>query len=452
MSQQEENDMSYFEKRPDGSYAPNPHPQGTPGVHKAHAPDTPNVHNDYARPPGASAFGEHAHTYSSNQQNPHSLRYDPAPRPSPKKKRSTAKFLGGTAFLLACAMAGFGGSALAINLLAPTNNSSIIYQSAGGAVADEISTEGSTIADIAQTSGQSVVSIQTESVLSNILNQTQEVVGAGSGVIISEDGLILTNNHVVEGAQNITVTLVDGRQFKAAVLGTDSATDVALIQIEAEGLAPVVLADSSEIQVGDFCLAIGNPTGELGGTVTDGIISALEREITIQGTPMTLIQMSAPVNPGNSGGGLFNSRGELVGIVNAKNGDSGNEGLGFAIPINTAMDVAEELLENGYVQGRPMLGITAVTVSEQDMASVGVSRPGLYVNEVVSGSGAEEAGLQSGDRIATFEGVEIVDLFDLSSELAKFNPGDTVSLEIERDGSLYSVELELDEQQPSNVA
>ncbi len=445
--------MSYFEKRPDGSYTPNPQPpqHARPAPHsytsapQQHAPvphaAQPHTQNAHQRPP----------QYESTYQTQHSLRYDPAPQrqqPPPKKKPGSAKFLGGTALVLACAVAGFGGSAAAVTLFYPSNNSAVVYQSVGGqATAEGISTDATTLSDIAQNSLQSVVSIQTETQVTDMFNQLQDVTGAGSGVIISSDGLILTNNHVVENSKSVLVTLSNGTQYKATIVGTDSATDVALLRIEADNLTPAVLADSSEVQVGDFCLAIGNPTGNLSGTVTDGIISALEREITIQNTPMTLMQMSAPVSPGNSGGGLFNANGELVGLVNAKNSGDGSEGLGFAIPINTAMEVAEELLEHGYVQGRPFLGISSITVTEENAAMAGVSEPGLYITAVTAGSGAEQAGLQVGDRIVAFEDTKIDDLADLSFALAEFNPGDTVTLEIERGGETGSVSVTLQEQQ-----
>ncbi len=454
--------MSYFEKRPDGSYAPTSHPQQTSQSYnttynsrQARPTYPPQPGPPYAHPgePLQSATKPPLPNYEAHHRNPHSLRYDPATQPHPKKKRKTSKFLGGTAFLLACAIAGFGGGAAAIGLLGNNAGSSVIYQSVGnGASADELSAETASVTDIVQNSGQSVVSIQTETIVSDMFNQTQEVIGAGSGVIISEDGLIITNNHVVNGAQSVLVTLLDGRQLKAEVLGADATTDVALLRVEASDLVPAVLADFDTVEVGDFCLAIGNPTGELSGTVTDGIVSALEREITIEGTPMTLMQMSAPVNPGNSGGGLFNDQGELIGIVNAKSGGDGIEGLGFAIPINEAMEVAEDLLEHGYVQGRPLIGISAVTVSEQNLASAGVSEPGLYINAVSAGSGAEAAGLQAGDRIVTFAGAPIEDLFDLDEQLDLFNPGDTAAIEIERNGELISTEVVLQEQVPSNIA
>ncbi len=444
--------MSYFEKRQDGSYAPRQSAQNAPNTPPSQAHQTYQTPQYTYRPP-ASAQSVYtrpsAQNYQANYQSQHSLRYDPAPQKPPKKKRMAPKILGGTALVMACAVAGFGGSAAAIQLFGPSGDASIVYQNVGGnATANEISTTVTGIADIAQGSGQSVVSIQTELQLTNMFNQTQSVTGAGSGVIISEDGLILTNHHVVEGAQSIQVTLGSGEKYKATLIGSDSATDVALLRVEAEGLTPAVLGDSDQIQVGDFCLAIGNPTGELGGTVTDGIISGLEREITIQGTPMTLLQMSAPVSPGNSGGGLFDENGELVALVNAKSSGDGIEGLGFAIPINTAMDVAEELLQNGYVQGRPMLGVSAVSVTEETMASAGVNKPGLYINDVSAGSGAEAAGLQAGDRIVSFEGTAIDDLTDLSRALAEYSPGDTVTLEVERANQLYSVDITLQEQQP----
>ena len=163
--------------------------------------------------------------------------------------------------------------------------------------------------------------------------------GAGSGVIISQDGYIVTCAHVVSGANNITVQLADGTEYTATVVGQDSTSDVAVLKIEATGLTPAVIGDSDSLAVGETTIAVGNPLGTLSNTVTNGIVSALNREVTVQGNDMNLIQTSASISPGNSGGGLFNANGELIGIVNAKSSSSDAEGLGFAIPINTAMEM-----------------------------------------------------------------------------------------------------------------
>ncbi len=419
--------MQYYDQNPENN-RPSSNPYTPPPPYQA--PPTPN--------------------YEAHYQTPHSLRYDPAP--PAKKKSALPKVLASTALVLACAVAGFGGSYVALETFGADRP--VVYRSAGGsASAAGVSTGGEkTISDIAAASGPSVVSITTENLVTDVFAGQQVASGAGSGVIISADGTILTNHHVIDGANSIKVTLQDGTEYDAKLVGSDSATDVAVLKVEASGLSPAVLADSGSIAVGDFCIAIGNPMGTLGGTVTDGIISALNREITIQGTPMTLLQMSAPVSPGNSGGGLFNASGELVGLVNAKSGGSGAEGLGFAIPINTAMKVADEILTHGYVTGRPILGLSAVEITTpEEAAYAGVDAPGLYVANVLEGGSAAAAGLQGGDRIVRFEGKEIDTLSGLSTALGEHNPGDTVTLVISRAGQENEVQITLQERQPNNV-
>ena len=271
---------------------------------------------------------------------------------------------------------------------------------------------------------------------------------AGSGVILSDDGYIITNNHVVKDAEAITVTLYDGTEYPAELIGTDSKSDIAVIRIDAKNLPPAVPGDSSVLQVGDTAVVIGNPLGTLGGTVTNGIISAASREVTINREAMTLIQTNAAINSGNSGGGLFNGYGELIGIVNAK--DSGTtssgatiEGLGFAIPINEALDVAEQLIEKGYVTDRATIGVMLSTVTQTD----GRRTPGLYISEVLKGTGAENAGLKAGDRIIAVDGQEADTYEKLSRYLKGKNIGDTISLTIIRDEKEMTVNVTLGEAQ-----
>ena len=259
---------------------------------------------------------------------------------------------------------------------------------------------------------------------------------------------------MVAGASNITVTIGDD-DYTATVVGEDSTSDVAVLKIDANGLTPAVVGDSDTLTVGDNVLAVGNPLGELGGTVTSGIVSALNRSVSIQSSgsvnTMSLIQMDASVSPGNSGGGLFNMNGELVGIVNAKSSSSDAEGLGFAIPINDAIKVAQELLENGYVTGRPYLGITYLAVTDAQTASqLGVNAYGVYVVEVVKGGPAEKAGLQAGDRIVSVDGTEIASKDDLGTLMQKHAAGDTLSITIARDGQMQTVNVTLGEKTASN--
>ena len=303
----------------------------------------------------------------------------------------------------------------------------------------------------------SVVVITTEQVVYSQWSwygQNQVESGAGSGVIISSDGYILTCAHVVDGASSITVTIGD-KDYTATLVGEDTTSDIAVIKIDADGLTPATVGNSDGLKVGQSVMAVGNPLGELGGTVTGGMISALNRSVTIQGSSsvntMSLIQMDASVSPGNSGGGLFNMNGELIGIVNAKSSSSDAEGLGFAIPINDAIKVAQELLENGYVTGRPYLGITYLAVEDaQTAAQLGVNAYGVYVVEVVKGGPAEKAGLQAGDRIVSVDGTEIASKDDLGTLMQKHAAGDTLSITIAREGQMQTVNVTLGEKTASN--
>ena len=289
-----------------------------------------------------------------------------------------------------------------------------------------------TVAEIAAACADSVVEIVTESVSTNQFLQQYVTEGAGSGVIISEDGYIITNNHVIEDASRITVTTRSGEEYEATLIGTDSQTDVAVIKIEAEGLNAATFGDSDSLVVGQTAVAIGNPLGELGGTVSDGIISALSREITIEDETMTLLQTNAAINPGNSGGGLFDDQGHLIGIVNAKSSGTGIEGIGFAIPINTAKAIAMDLIENGVVTGRIEMGLGLVVVNDYQTAmQYGVSRAGVYVASV-TGTAAEAAGFQQGDLITAVDGTEVSSVSEIKAILREHNVGDQITVSVIR--------------------
>lgn len=313
------------------------------------------------------------------------------------------------------------------------------------------STDGNlTVSQIAAQTANSVVEITTESTTYDMYMRQTVSEGAGSGVILTSDGYIVTNNHVIEGAEKITVTLKDGTSYSGKLVGTDSQGDIAVVKIEATGLQPAVIGDSSTLQVGDMAVAIGNPLGQLGGTVTDGIISALDRQIDLDGKTMTLLQTNAAINPGNSGGGLFNGKGELIGVVVAKSSGSGIEGLGFAIPINTAKDLIDQIMEYGYVKGRIDLGFTTVDVTNAQTAMMyRLSSTGVYIDEVTEGSNAAAVGFHAGDRILSFNGEEIASGDDLTKAIQNCKVGDTVEIIIVRNGQKYSGELTLEESKPA---
>ncbi len=301
-----------------------------------------------------------------------------------------------------------------------------------------------TVKSVAKLAADSVVEITTETVSTGVFMSQYVTTGAGSGVIITEDGYIVTNDHVVAGASSIKVRLHNGTEYSASLVGTDDETDIAVIKIGTQGLPAVVLGDSNSLEVGDLIVAIGNPLGKLGGTVTEGIVSALERDITIDGKEMSLLQHSAAVNPGNSGGGLFNSSGQLIGIVNAKYSDTSYEGLGFAIPLSTAIPVIEDLIEHGYVRGRVDLGAASIDIFSQYYALYySVPEYGVYIQSVSAGSDAANAGIKSGDRIVSVDGTEISSSAELEKLVKSHSVGETVTVALKRytrSGRTYNAE------------
>lgn len=312
------------------------------------------------------------------------------------------------------------------------------------------------IRDIAQLNCDSVVEITISQTNTSSIFGSYTTTGSGSGVIISTDGYILTNNHVISSAKEIEVRLHDGTEYKATVVGSDSHTDIGIIKIDAKNLKAVSIGDSSALEVGETAVVIGNPLGQLGGTVTNGIISALEREITLDGKKMNLIQTNAAINPGNSGGGLFNSKGELVGIVVAKSSGLEIEGLGFAIPINDVKDVIRDILDLGYVSGRPFLGV-ALTNSKQTQGqnnsifgfiygqNYTSTSYGAYVTSVVEGSAADKAGIKVDDQIISINNEMISSASDVTSTIANFEVGDTVKIGIVRDNKMLTLDATLQE-------
>ena len=387
-----------------------------------------------------------------------------APAEPKKPKKNAGKAVKSIVALVLAAAMGFMGGFVGARF--GGNNKVIIQQverSSSSSADSESAAEGTTVssgmttAQVAKTVSPSVVVITTEQVVYSQWSwygQNQVESGAGSGVIISSDGYILTCAHVVDGASNITVTIND-KDYTATLVGEDTTSDIAVIKIDANGLTPATVGDSDSLKVGQNVMAVGNPLGELGGTVTGGMISALNRSVTIQGTnstnTMSLIQMDASVSPGNSGGGLFNMNGELVGIVNAKSSSSDAEGLGFAIPINDAIKVAQELLENGYVTGRPYLGITYLAVTDAQTAQqLGVNAYGVYIVDVTKGGPADQAGLKTGDRIISVDGSEIAAKDDLGTLMQKHAAGDTLAITVARDGQMQTVNVTLGEKNASN--
>ena len=375
--------------------------------------------------------------------------------PKKRRKHSGGRIARSAVALVLAAAMGFAGGFVGARV-GNAGNKVVIQQvertDSSAASGTAVSSSGMTTSQVSEMVSPSVVVITTEQVVYSQWSwygQNQVESGAGSGVIISSDGYILTCAHVVSGASQITVTIGD-TDYTATVVGEDDTSDVAVLKIDATGLTPATVGDSDSLSVGDSVLAVGNPLGELGGTVTSGIVSALNRSVTIQGTSstntMSLIQMDASVSPGNSGGGLFNMNGELIGLVNAKSSSSDAEGLGFAIPINDAIKVAQDLLENGYVSGRPYMGITYLAVTDaQTAAQLNVNAYGVYVVDVVQGGPADKAGLKTGDRIVSIDGTEIAQKDDLGTLIQQHAAGDTLSITVAREGQMQTVSLTLGE-------
>lgn len=313
-------------------------------------------------------------------------------------------------------------------------------------------------AQIVEMSAPSVVGIDT--IITATTNsfwygygQSYEVPGSGSGVILTEDGYIATCAHVVDGAKSVKVALNDDTSYDATIVGTDSKNDIAIIKIDATGLVPAVVGDSETLTVGSEVIAIGNPLGELRGTATAGIISATNRTIEVEGQAMTLIQTDAAISPGNSGGGLFDATGKLIGIVNAKVSDSRAEGLGFAIPVNSVLDEISDLLNYGYVTGRPYLGVSTQDVTLRSRSGMWYYSDGtrcVLVEKVMPGSAAEAAGIQSGDLILKLEDEQITSGDALSGAISAYKPGDKATLTIQRDGKESTVEVTFGEYKPQN--
>ena len=293
-----------------------------------------------------------------------------------------------------------------------------------------------TVPEIAAKTANTVVEIYTESVVNSGRMRQFVTEGAGSGVLITSDGYIVTNNHVIEGSRKITVHLRSGVEYAAVLIGRDSETDLAVIKIEAKNLPFATWGDSNSLSVGELAVAIGNPLGKLGGTVTEGIISALSRNIEIDGQMMTLLQTSAAVNPGNSGGGLFDCYGELVGIVNAKSSGADIEGIGFAIPANLAKGVADNLILHGYVPGRIDFGATLIDVLDPMTAMMyRLSATGVYVSRA-----EPDSALKPGDRIISIDGKEIGSSADVAAMLDTLKVGDVLKITVSRNGSALTVE------------
>lgn len=305
--------------------------------------------------------------------------------------------------------------------------------------------------NIPQEGGMSLQDIYSNSINSvvSISCTTQQGTSTGTGVVLSADGYLVTNCHVVENAFSISVLLTDGQTCEAVVVGSDAVSDLAVLYIEAEDLVPAQFGDSSQLQVGDSVVAIGDPLGiELRGTMTNGIISAINRDVTTGGRTMTLIQTNAALNSGNSGGPLINCHGQVIGITSMKistfTDKAGVEGIGFAIPSATVKDIVEQLISQGYVSGRPTLGLTGEGVSNFYQYYYRMPA-GLYISQVSEYSSAARVGIEPGDILISIDDVRITDMDSLNEALYSYEVGDTVTAIIYRSGIQYTISLTLTE-------
>ena len=379
---------------------------------------------------------------------------------SKKSSGLSAKII---ALCLSCALLGGAGGGIIVSQLGAPSSTTIYKGDRPHVEVNTVASDTKTLmsaTEVYATYVNSTVGITVDIVSTNIFGQSVTSAAAGSGFVITEDGYIVTNYHVIEGANAITVTFADGQSFDATYIGGEQRNDVAVIKIEAQGLTPVIIGSTENLHVGDEVVAIGNPLGELTFSMSDGIISALARSITMDdGTPMNMIQTNTAINSGNSGGPLFNMYGEVIGIVSAKYSSEGGlwgtgtasiEGLGFAIPMDDVGDMLSDIIENGYVTDKPYLGITVQTVIEDEVARGAPA--GAEVLYCTPGLCADTAGLKEGDIITAVQGVTVTSNLELIDEKNKRAAGDEITLTIYRDGETLKVTVTLDEENADTVA
>lgn len=360
------------------------------------------------------------------------------------------------ALILSCAVisaaCGFGGAILAQNG-SRTGKTTVQQSNRTAATVNVKKVDGQTLmspAEVYASTVNSVVSINCSAVSTNIFGQQTESASSGSGFIYTADGYIVTNQHVVANASSINVTLYNGDTYPATLVGSDSDYDVAVLKIDAKDLPAVTLGSSTDVNVGDTVMAIGNPLGELTFSMSQGIVSCVNRAINVEGTPFNMIQVDASINPGNSGGPLMNLYGEVVGIVSAKYSSYANttvEGLGFAIPINDVQSIIKDIIENGSVGNKAYMAITADTMTQQMAAQYKINATeGVFVYSVEDGGAGDKAGLKLGDVITKLNDTQITSMEDLSAAKKGFKAGDTVTLTVLRDGKEITTQLTFDAQ------
>ena len=435
--------------------------------------DTDRVNGEYHYKNGyTQKIYSDAHYVPENENTVPPRYYTPPEKPvkAPKEKKPHGKWAKALCMCLVCALLGgvcgagiMAGSmnsriaALEEKLEEQTKEALSIGQTSTTPAPVSTTTAAKPIASIYDQACSEVVGITTEVTYTNFFGQTSSSAVSGSGFIVSSDGYILTNYHVIEyaykGNYAVTVMLHDGTRYEASIVGVEDCNDIAVLKIDASGLDPVTFGDSDKLSVGDDVYAVGNPLGELEFSMTTGHVSALDRLITTDESAeaINMFQIDAAVNSGNSGGPVYNANGEVVGIVTAKYSDTGVEGLGFAIPINDAAKIANDLITKGYVTGKAYMGVS-IDERYNSMYSQYYNMPiGAFVKSVESGSCAENAGIQAGDIITRLGDVEITGYSDLKQAIKQYSAGDSAELELYRAGESRTITVIFDEAVPDSA-
>ena len=448
----------------------NPEQQSSGG----YSGDTDRVNGEYHYKNGyTQKIYSDAHYVPENENTVPPRYYTPPEKPvkAPKEKKPHGKWVKALCLCLVCALL---GGVCGAGIMAGSMNSriaaveqrleeqaketlSIGSQTSSTPAPVSTTTTAKPVAAIYDQACNEVVGITTEVTYTNFFGQTSSSAVSGSGFIVSPDGYILTNYHVIEyaykGNYAITVMLHDGTRYDASIVGVEDCNDIAVLKIDASGLDPVTFGDSDKLSVGDDVYAVGNPLGELEFSMTTGHVSALDRLITTDESSeaINMFQIDAAVNSGNSGGPVYNANGEVVGIVTAKYSDTGVEGLGFAIPINDAAKIANDLITKGYVTGKAYMGVS-IDERYNSMYSQYYNMPiGAFVKSVESGSCAESAGIQAGDIITRLGDVEITGYSDLKQAIKQYSAGDSAELELYRAGESRTLTVTFDEAVPDSA-
>ena len=448
----------------------NPEQQSSGG----YSGDTDRVNGEYHYKNGyTQKIYSDAHYVPENENTVPPRYYTPPEKPAkaPKEKKPHGKWVKALCLCLVCALL---GGLCGAGIMAGSMNSRIVAveqmleeqtketlsigsQTSSTPAPVSTTTAAKPIAAIYDQACNEVVGITTEVTYTNFFGQTSSSAVSGSGFIVSPDGYILTNYHVIEyaykGNYAITVMLHDGTRYDASIVGVEDCNDIAVLKIDASGLDPVTFGDSDKLSVGDDVYAVGNPLGELEFSMTTGHVSALDRLITTEdgSEAINMFQIDAAVNSGNSGGPVYNANGEVVGIVTAKYSDTGVEGLGFAIPINDAAKIANDLITKGYVTGKAYMGVS-IDERYNSMYSQYYNMPiGAFVKSVESGSCAESAGIQAGDIITRLGDVGITGYSDLKQAIKQYSAGDSAELELYRAGESRTLTVIFDEAVPDSA-